>query len=263
MPILLLLAVVLCLSQCLTASLQVLQYEPLVLQLSFSAPTAQPTFQLLYNNVYDIPYYFLSNQTFSDRFLIQADPQSIEPASNMQLFDLLFNNPLAVGDGSLELGSYSLQASQMAVRLDFPVALGVLLLLAAYLFNLFTEIGRKLVEFIHVYILFMFRSTMSTTIYRSLYLGLMMIPPQQLLEEQVPDPQSYLLLCLCLPLAVLWALAALGFAAKQQASKKRSVLGRVVYEEFVYGFFLKMSGIFDFNLLYNSIQFLRLLSNCD
>jgi hypothetical protein len=57
----LLLAILAGFSASLTADLKVLQYDPFVLQLSFSAPTAQPKFQLLYNNEHVIPHTLLSN----------------------------------------------------------------------------------------------------------------------------------------------------------------------------------------------------------
>jgi hypothetical protein len=48
-------------STCLTASLRVMQTDPLVVQLSFSQPTVLPPFQLLYNGIYNTPYSQLSS----------------------------------------------------------------------------------------------------------------------------------------------------------------------------------------------------------
>lgn len=44
----------------LTAQLNLQDYDPLIFELSFSSPIEKPTFQLLYNNIYDIPYVFLT-----------------------------------------------------------------------------------------------------------------------------------------------------------------------------------------------------------
>lgn len=42
------------------ASLTLLSYDPLLFHLNFSSPAYRPTFQLLYNNIYDIPYTILT-----------------------------------------------------------------------------------------------------------------------------------------------------------------------------------------------------------
>jgi hypothetical protein len=52
----------------LTANLYMLQYDPLVLLLAFSEPTALPSFQLLYNNIDNLPYTLRTNDTVAKRF---------------------------------------------------------------------------------------------------------------------------------------------------------------------------------------------------
>lgn len=85
----------------LTAELKLQQYEPLILQLTFSAPVERPTFQLLYNNIYDIPYSFLADSQPSDTYLLKADIGDLPSTSKLESYDLLFNNPLTVGGGDL------------------------------------------------------------------------------------------------------------------------------------------------------------------
>jgi hypothetical protein len=54
------------------------------------------------------------------------------------MYDLLFNSPLSIGNGSLELGCFAIKATKIPVKLDFPAVLGILVLIGAYFFNSFT-----------------------------------------------------------------------------------------------------------------------------
>lgn len=57
----------------LTAQLQLLEYDPLLFQLTFSAPVNPPPFQILYNNVYEIPFTYTSDPQKGDTFTFQGD----------------------------------------------------------------------------------------------------------------------------------------------------------------------------------------------
>jgi hypothetical protein len=93
---------------------------------------------LLYNNIYNIPYIIHNPEQVSSDFMIEGNITNIDADSNLQMYDLLFNSPLNVGDGSLNIGCYSLQAAKIPVSVDFPATLGILLLIGAYFFNIFT-----------------------------------------------------------------------------------------------------------------------------
>jgi hypothetical protein len=124
---------------------------------------------------------------------------------------------MSVGDGSLDVDSYSLRAALKPVFVDYPAGVGLFLVVVAYFFSMTTELGKNLVEFIHIYIFFMFGSVNKTNLYRSLYVGLMMIPPSDTLREDFLDPKSYVLICLSLPMALLYFFAILGFIIKKCA----------------------------------------------
>jgi hypothetical protein len=130
----------------------------------------------------------------------------------------------------------------------------------AYFFSMTTELGKNLVEFLHIYMLVLFSATLNPIKYRSIYAGLLMLPPYGAFHDEPLDTNTYVLLCLSIPLAVLYLLALLGFAAKKWAPRQRTVLENVLYEELVYASFLKLTDIFEFNLLFNSMQFIKLLN---
>lgn len=124
----------------LTATLTLEQYEPLLLTLRFSRPVPLPAFQLLYNNIYSIPYTIQTAEPVSNSFVIEGNLTDIEEEADysLQIYNLLFNSPLSIGDGSLPLGCYRLKAAKIPVLISFPATVGILLLIGAYFFNLFT-----------------------------------------------------------------------------------------------------------------------------
>ena len=83
----------------------------------------------------------------------------------------------------------------------------------------------------------------------------MIIPPRDILEEETFDRKTYLLMCLLLPVLILFVFGLTGYLIKKCAPKERSILGNILYQEFVFSTFIKVSNIFLFNLLFNSIQF--------
>lgn len=78
----------------------------------------------------------------------------------------MFNTPLSVGDGSLAIRDFTLEAENIPITMSFNPYLGFIILIGGYFFNIFTETGTLLIEFMHVYVLYMFESNMSTTVYR-------------------------------------------------------------------------------------------------
>ena len=54
------------------------------------------------------------------------------------MYDLIFNSPLSVGNGKLQVSDYALHAEKGTVNIDFPAVLGILILIGAYFFNFFT-----------------------------------------------------------------------------------------------------------------------------
>ena len=198
-----------------TADLTLVQYDPLVFQLNFSEPVQNTSFQLLFNNIYNIPYVFESNISFGSLYRMQADTSNIQKTTSLQTYNLLFTNPINVANGNLNLECYLLSAKKKDIVLKFPAGLGIVLVFAAYAFNTFTEIGKLAIEFIHIYILCMFQSRMTTTILPEMYTGMLMIPPSKILLEDWSNYQSYIMLCLIAPFAIIVFLGALGFIYKR------------------------------------------------
>jgi hypothetical protein len=111
-----------------------------------------------------------------------------------------------------------------------------------------------------IYTLYMFHNDMTTTIYKELYMGLLLIPPSNKLDQESFDKTYFILVCLILPLAIVCFLGAVGYLMKKLAppSKDRSILGNIVYEELVFNSIIKATRIFSFNLLFNSIIFIKM-----
>lgn len=104
----------------------------------------------------------------------------------------------------------------------------------------------------------MFQSTMATSLYRELYVGMLLLPSAKILIEESFDTQTYVLTCLLLPIAILFAIGLLGFIVyKHGHSKEKSIFQNIIYEELVFNAFFKATHIFLFNLLFNTLQFLR------
>jgi hypothetical protein len=143
---------------------------------------------------------------------------------------VLFTQPLSVGNGTLDSSNFILRASSIPLFIGLAEAAGIFFVVVAYLFSMTTELGKNLMEFLHIYVLLIFSSTVQPIDYRSLYLGLILLPPGPALQGESIASNDYILLCLSLPLAVLYLLAFVGFIVKKWAPRKRSVLGNVLYE---------------------------------
>jgi hypothetical protein len=94
-----------------------------------------------------------------------------------------------------------------------------------------------------------------------LYIGTLMIPPWKILTSDTYDPKQFILICMIVPPLLLLFFGVLGIVVKKCAPKERSILGNIVYEEIVFNTFLRVSNIFGFNLVYNSIRLVTFLTN--
>lgn len=111
---------------------------------------------------------------------------------------------------------YSLQAKKSDIVIQFPSALGIILVFTGYTFNTFTEIGKLLIEFIHIYVLYMFQSRMTTTISAEIYTGMLMIPPSKILVNW-NNYEGYIMACLILPIIIIFLLGAIGLIYKKRS----------------------------------------------
>ena len=88
-----------------------------------------------------------------------------------------------------------------------------------------------------------------------------MIPPCDILLRETYDPKMFILACMFIPPLLLLFFGAIGVIVKKWAPKERTLVWNLVYEGIVFGNFLKVSNIFGFNLVYNSIQLSILFAN--
>ena len=66
-----------------TAELILVEYEPLVFELRFSENVYRTSFQLLYNNLYNITYTYETESTFSSLYRLQADTSKIQKTTTL------------------------------------------------------------------------------------------------------------------------------------------------------------------------------------
>lgn len=69
--------------------------------------------------------------------------------------------------------------------------------------------------------------------------------------------------CMTVPIIIIFLLAAIGSVYKRLAVGQKSILGEVIYEELVFNIFIKSTRVFVFNLLYNSIMFIKITRDPD
>lgn len=60
-----------------SANLTLVEYEPLIFELQFSESVPKASFQLLYNNLYNITYTYETSSEFSSLYRFQADTSGI------------------------------------------------------------------------------------------------------------------------------------------------------------------------------------------
>ena len=115
-------------------------------------------------------------------------------------------------------------------------------------------------EFIRVYILYVINSTFSAKLFRELYIGTLMIPPINIIVNETYNQKNYIVAAMTIPPLLLLLTGGLGIIVKKWAPKEKSLFGTLVYEEMVFGNFLRVANIFAFNLVFNSISLAKLLN---
>ena len=87
-------------------------------------------------------------------------------------------------------------------------------------------------------------------------MGTLMLPPTHILAEETYDKKIFVILCLAFPPLLLLFFGVVGVIVKKWAPKERTIIWNQVYKELVFSIFLRMVNIFQFNLIYNGIQYL-------
>lgn len=96
-----------------SAQLVSVQYEPLIFKLSFSQAVQRPRFQIMLNNVNEVSYQFISpNVTFTDTYYFKTTSTPPTSSFGLESYELVFNNPLIVGDGNLNIDSFVIIAGK-------------------------------------------------------------------------------------------------------------------------------------------------------
>jgi hypothetical protein len=171
---------------------------------------------------------------------------------------LLFNAPLSIGEGRLQVNSFTINASKKAIRTEISSGYAIFVLAATYLLSNFTLLGHIIIEYCQFYVLFMFVSRMSTTLYQGLSTGLLLIPPVDVLASFGNDHISFVFQCLTIPLFLIYSFGTIGFILKRCVPSGKSVIFNAFLEILTYNTFVNICNIFIVNLLYNSAQFLSM-----
>lgn len=243
-------------TQSITASLMLVQYEPFVFKLNFSEALPQPAFQLLLNNLYPLDYTFLTTDQTTNTYFFQALPFQLPPGESLENYQIIFNSPVKIGEGRLDIGNYMLTADKVNVEIEFSQTLGLFAVFAGYIMINFTVLGLALMEFLQVYCLLMFRNEAKTNLYHEISKDLLLLNPV-LNDGTYPTP-STLPAILLVPFTVVFMVGVIGFIVKRCAKKNDSIMQKIIYETLVYNVFVTVSTVFLFPLLYNSIQFYQL-----
>ena len=61
------------------------------------------------------------------------------------MFNLIFNSPLAIANGNLDISSYTLTAKKNSILINYLAPLGIVLVIAGYIFSISTVLGRLLI----------------------------------------------------------------------------------------------------------------------
>lgn len=155
----------------------------------------------------------------------------------------------------MDINCYSLKAHKSAIRSEISSGYAIFVLVAIYILSNFTLLGHIIIEYCQFYVLFMFTSKLSTTLYQDLSIGLLLIPPPSILNSY-SDPLSFVFQCLCIPLLLIYSLGAVGFMLKRCVKDRKSIIFNAVVEMFTYNAFVNICNIFLLNLLFNTCQFL-------
>ena len=87
-----------------------------------------------------------------------------------------------------------------------------------------------------------------------------MIPPVEVIANDTYYQKNFILACMTIPALFLLFTGGLGIIVKKWAPKERSLAWNLVYEEMVFGNFIRVANIFAFNLVFNSVSLSILLS---
>lgn len=89
-----------------------------------------------------------------------------------------------------------------------------------------------------------------------------MIPPIDVLVEESFDKGNFILVCMAIPVILLLFSGVLGLVIKKLGeNKEKGIFWGLIYDELVFSTFIRISNVFGFNLIYNSIQLSILLTN--
>lgn len=137
----------------------------------------------------------------------------------------------------------------------------IFVLIAAYFLSNFTLLGHILIEYCQIYVMFMFLSKLSTTLFYDLSQGLLLLPPANILIKYASNPNTFVFQCLTIPLFMIFLSGLVGYLLKSFIKKEdQSIICNAVLEIFTYNTFVNICNIFSFNLLYNSLQFLNIIA---
>jgi hypothetical protein len=129
---------------------------------------------------------------------------------------------MSIGSGNLDLGSYAIKASKGDIRTAISNVYTILVLIIGYLLSNFTLLGNIIIEYSQLYVLLMFKSKMSTTLYQDLSQELLIIPPLDTLKTY-PNSTRYMFECLAIPLFLIYFFGAVGYIMKRCIKAERSV----------------------------------------
>jgi hypothetical protein len=167
---------------------------------------------------------------------------------------------MTVGQGRLDLGSYSLEASKSPIRTEISTGYATFVMIIGYLLSNFTLLGNIILEYSQFYVLLMFKSRLSTTLYKDLSIGLLLIPNADTLATY-PNGTRFIFECLAIPLLLIYVFGAVGYILKRCIKVKKSIKVNIAYDMFTYQAFLNLFIIFSPNLLFNSAQFISFAVN--
>lgn len=129
-----------------------------------------------------------------------------------------------------------------------------------YILSNFTLLGNIILEYSQFYVLLMFKSQLSTTLYEDFSIGLLLIPNADTITSY-PNSKNFIFVCLAIPLVLIYVFGAVGYMLKRCIKVKKTIKINIVYDMFTYQAFINLFIIFSPNLLFNSAQFISFTTN--
>jgi H+/Cl- antiporter ClcA len=133
-------------------------------------------------------------------------------------------------------------------------------MIMGYLLSNFTLLGNIILEYSQFYVLLMFKSQLSTTLYKDFSIELLLIPNADIITSY-PHYKDFIFECLAIPLLLIYVFGAIGYLMKRCVKVKNSIKINIVYDMFTYQAFLNIFIIFSPNLLFNSAQFVSFVTS--